>query len=268
VAANLLDPAATQEVVAEARPDVVYHLAALASVAQSWSDPAATLSENQLATLNLLEAVRAHALAATVLVVGSGEVYGPPASLPVDEDAPLRPQNPYAVSKAATDLLAAMYADAHGLRVVRVRAFNHAGPRQSDIYVVGTLARQVAEGLESGADPIPIVSGSPDTRRDFTDVRDVVRAYRLLGAEAPPGTYNVCSGTATSVAELIEKLREVAGRDIEHTVDPARVRAHEVTEIRGSHDRLTQATGWQPEIPLATTLADAVASWRRRLAAG
>jgi GDP-4-dehydro-6-deoxy-D-mannose reductase len=237
-------------------------------VAASWRDPATPLVENPTATLHLLEAVRTHAPAAKVVAVGSGEVYGPPATLPVGEDAPLRPQNPYAVSKAAADLLAAMYADAHDLPVIRVRAFNHAGPGQGDAYVVATLCKQVAAGLLAGEDPIPLVTGSPEPRRDFTDVRDVARAYRLLAASAPPGAYNVCSGTATSVAELIGMLVDVADRDIDHTVDPARVRAHEVAEIRGSHERLTRATGWQPEIPLAATLADTVAWWRERLAAG
>ncbi len=202
LSADLLDARAAADAVAQSRPEVVYHLAALASVSGSWERPDETLSENTLATLHLLEAVRSHAPEAVVLVVGSGEIYGPPESLPVDEDAPLRPQNPYAVSKAAVDLLAAMYADAHGLRTIRVRAFNHAGPRQGDAYVVSTLARQVAAGLEAGEDPIRLVTGNPEPRRDFTDVRDVVRAYRLLAQEATAGAFNVCSGHATSVAEL------------------------------------------------------------------
>jgi GDP-4-dehydro-6-deoxy-D-mannose reductase len=268
VAVDLLDAPATGRAIAQAEPEVVYHLAALASVAGSWERPGTALSENTLATLNLLEAVRTQTPDARVIVVGSGEVYGRPTSLPVEEDAPLRPQNPYAVSKAAVDLLAAMYADAHGLAVVRVRAFNHAGPRQSTDYVVASLARQVAAGLAAGEDPVRVVTGNPEPRRDFTDVRDVVLAYRALAASAPPDAYNVCSGRATSVAELIALLRDVTGREIAHEVDPARVRAHDVMEIRGSHDRLTAATGWEPRIPLATTLADTVAWWRERGADG
>ena len=264
VAVDLLDAAATRRALAQAEPEVVYHLAALASVAGSWERPGAALSENTLATLNLLEAVRAQAPDARVIVVGSGEIYGRPASLPVDEDAPLRPQNPYAVSKAAVDLLAAMYVDAHGLEIMRVRAFNHAGPRQSTDYVVASLTRQVAAGLVAGENPVRVVTGNPEPRRDFTDVRDIVLAYRQLAASAAPDAYNVCSGRATSVAELIALLREVTGREIAHEVDPARVRAHDVMEIRGSHDRLTGATGWEPQIPLATTLADTVAWWRER----
>ena len=263
MALDLRDAGAATRAIAEAEPDVVYHLAAQASVPAAWEAPGATLSVNLETTLNLLEAVRAGAPEARVVAVGSGEVYGPPASLPVGEDAPLRPQNPYAVSKAAGDLLAGMYADVHGLDVTRVRAFNHAGPGQSDEYVVATLARQAAEGLARGDDPIRIVTGSPEPRRDFTDVRDVVRAYRLLGQRAAPaGAYNVCSGTAVSVAELLEVLRGVVGREIAHEVDPARERGHEVLEIRGDPSRLREATGWTPEIPLESTVADTVEWWR------
>jgi GDP-4-dehydro-6-deoxy-D-mannose reductase len=139
-----------------------------------------TLRDNMAMTLNLLEAVRVEAPRATVVAVSSGEVYGPPERLPVDESAPLRPQNPYAVSKASADLLAGFYADAHGLRVIRPRSFNHAGPGQQPRYAIASFARQAAEGPR-------IVTGNPDARRDYTDVRDVVRAYRLLAERAEPG---------------------------------------------------------------------------------
>jgi GDP-4-dehydro-6-deoxy-D-mannose reductase len=262
-----MDAQATRRAVAETAPEVVYHLAAQASVPAAWESPGGTLATNVATTLHLLEAVRAAAPDARVVTVGSGAVYGPPDAVPVSEDAPLRPQDPYAVSKAAADLLAGMYADAHGLDVVRVRPFNHAGPGQSDEYVVSTLARQAAEGLSrNGGGPIPVVTGSPEPRRDFTDVRDVARAYRLLGSsDVPAGAYNVCSGSSVSVAELVETLGRVVGREIAHSVDFARVRAHEVMEVRGDPSRLREATGWKPEIPLETTLADAVAHWRSEL---
>jgi len=218
-------------------------------------------------TLNLLEAVRAEAPGATVLLASSGEVYGPPDALPVEERAPLRPQNPYAVSKATADLLGGLYADAHGLRVVRARAFNHAGPGQSPTYVVSSLARQAARALRDGRSPVPITTGDPSPRRDFTDVRDVVRAYRLLAERAEPGVYNVCSERSTSVAELIEMLGRACGVDVEHSVDPALLRPHEVPEVRGSAARLREATGWHPEIPLERTIADAVEWWKRAPAA-
>ena len=250
----------------EARPDVVYHLAAKASVGRSWQDPRRTLAENDAMAFNVLEAVSEHAPEATVVAVGTGEVYGPPARLPVDEDAPLRPQNPYAVSKAAADLLAGFYADARGLRVIRTRAFNHAGPRQTPTYAVASFARQVAAGRLAGETPVRIVSGNAEVRRDFTDVRCAVRAYRMLALDAEPGIYNVCSGRPARIADLIATLAEVAGTAIEHVVDPALVRPHEVMEIRGDHGRLTRATGWEPRIPLRRTLAEAVAWWEAELA--
>jgi GDP-4-dehydro-6-deoxy-D-mannose reductase len=257
---------AVRSAVDEARPEVVYHLAARAHVGRSWSEPGLTLQDNLAMTLHLLEAVREVAPDAVVVAVSSGEVYGPPASLPVDERAPLRPQNPYAVSKAGADLLAGFYADAHGLRVVRPRAFNHAGPGQAPVYAIATFARQVALGLIAGDDPIRVVTGAPDTRRDYTDVRDVMRAYRLLADRGEAGeAYNVCSGRPASAAELVRRLGEVAGRDIDHVIDPALVRAHEVLELRGSHAKLTAATGWEPRIPLDVTLADTLAWWREQL---
>jgi GDP-4-dehydro-6-deoxy-D-mannose reductase len=253
--------------VSEAVPEVVYHLAALASVAASWERPGDVLGINLSATLNVLEAVREGAPGARVVLAGSGEVYGSPARLPVDETAPLRPQNPYAASKAAADLLGGMYADAHGLDVIRARAFNHAGPGQAPTYVVASLTRQVAEGLLADASPVRVVSGAPQARRDFTDVRDVVGAYRVLAEQAEPGVYNVCSGRAVSVAEILDRLGRVSGREIDHAIDPALLRDHDVMEIRGSHERITAATGWEPRIPLDQTLADTVAWWKQRLGA-
>jgi GDP-4-dehydro-6-deoxy-D-mannose reductase len=262
---DLLDAEATRRAIARAQPDAVYHLAAKASVSRSWEEPARALTENVTTTLNVLEAVRHEAPAAHVVVAGTGEVYGPPRELPVTEGAPMHPQNPYAVSKASAELLAGFYADAHGLRVIRTRAFNHAGPRQSPIFAIASFARQVAEGRLRGEDPVRVVTGNPDVRRDFTDVRCVVRAYRLLAARAPAGVYNVCSGFTPSIREIVARLGEVAGVGVEHEVDPALVRGHEVMEIRGSHDRLSSATGWEPVIPFDRTLGDAVAWWEAEL---
>jgi GDP-4-dehydro-6-deoxy-D-mannose reductase len=265
-AADLRDAGATRRVVAGARPDVVYHLAAQAHVGRSWEDPAGTVEGNLAMTLNVLEAVRAEAPDAVVLLIGSGEVYGPPDTLPTSEDALLSPQNPYAVSKASGDLLGGMYADAHGLRVVRARAFNHSGPGQEPIYAIANFAKQVAAGIDAGEDPVNVVIGNPDTRRDFTDVRDIVRAYRMLAARGESGPFNVCSGVAHSARELLATLERVTGVRVGFEVDPARVRAHEVMEVRGSFERLREATGWEPEIPLEKTLADSVEYWRATLA--
>jgi GDP-4-dehydro-6-deoxy-D-mannose reductase len=268
LAVDLLDAELVQAAVRDAAPDAIYHLAARAHVGHSWREPEAYLRDNLAMTLHLLQAVRAEVPDATVVVVASGELYGPPASLPVDESAPLRPQNPYAVSKANADLLAGFFADAHGLRIVRARPFNHAGPGQEPIYAVASFARQVATGLEAGDDPIRVVTGNPDARRDYTDVRDVVRAYRLLAERGEPGLYNVCSGRPASAAELLAALGRATGAEIDHQVDPKLQRAHEVMEVRGSAERLRQATGWEPQIPLEQTLADTVAWWREEIRAG
>ena len=261
---DLLDAAAVRVAVREARPAAVFHLAALASVIRSWDSPAETLVANLQMTVNLLESARAEAPDAAVVVASSGEVYGPPERLPVTEDAPLRPQNPYAVSKAACDLLAGQYADAFDMRVVRTRAFNHAGPGQSAEYVVGTLTRQVAEAEAKGASEVVLRTGNPESARDFTDVRDVVRAYRAA-TELPAGVYNVCSGRAASVRELVELVSRVSTLPLRHEIDPERVRAHDVPELRGSAERLRAACSWRPEIPLERTVADALEAWRREL---
>jgi GDP-4-dehydro-6-deoxy-D-mannose reductase len=258
---DLLDAAAVRAAVREAAPDVVHHLAARAHVGESWREPEAYLRENAAMTLHLLDAVREESPDAAVVVAASSEVYGPPAQLPVDESAPLRPQNPYAVSKASADLLAGFFADAHGLRIVRVRAFNHAGPGQQPIYAIASFARQIAAGIVAGKDPVRIVTGNPDARRDYTDVRDVARAYRTLAGTAEPGAYNVCSGRAASAADLVAALGAAAGVEVDHVVDPSLRRANEVMEVRGSYARLHDATGWEPQIPLAQTLADTVAWW-------
>ncbi|RKQ93834.1 GDP-4-dehydro-6-deoxy-D-mannose reductase [Solirubrobacter pauli] len=261
--ADLRDPAVTRALIADARPEVVYHLAARAHVGKSWDDPVGTIEQNVLVAANVLEAVRQDAPDATVVSVGSGEEYGPPETVPTTEVHPLRPQNPYAVSKASGGLAARFYADAYGLRVIHARAFNHSGPGQEPIYAIAAFAQQIARGLDAGEDPIRIETGNADTRRDYTDVRDIVRAYRLLAAQGTPGeVYNVCSGVTRSARELVAGLAEIAGVAVDHVVDPARVRAHEVMEIRGDASKLEAATGWRPQIPLEQTLADALASFR------
>lgn len=265
---NLLDARAVAEIVAWVRPEVLYHLAALSSVGRSWEQPARAVEDNVAMAVNVLDAVRHEAPDARLVWASSCEVYGPPDRLPIDEWAPLRPANPYAVSKTTGDLLAAVYADAHGLQIIRARPFNHAGPGQRPIFILSSLARQAAEGLLEGADPVRILTGNPNTRRDFTDVRDVARAYHLLAARAQPGVYNICSGRSISAAAQVQLIaRLIAPVGVEHEIDPARVRGHEVMELRGAHERITAATGWDPQIPLAQTMADTLAWWKRELRA-
>lgn len=265
--ADLTDAPAVAALVGEVNPDVVYHLAALSHVGQSWEDPQLTLTANVGGTAALLEAVRHRAPGARLLYASSCEVYGTVRELPVREDAPFAPVNPYAVSKAAGDMLAKVYADAHGLDVIITRPFNHVGPGQRDIFIVSSLARQAAQARVDGASQLRIVTGNPHTRRDYTDVRDVCSAYRqLVDSDAGAGVYNVCSGVSHSAAELVALVTElIAPITVEHTVDPARVRAHEVMDHRGSAERLHAATGWTPQIPLIQTVADTIAFWEREL---
>lgn len=251
----------------ELQPSAIFHLAAQSSARRSWKHPGDAVLANLQMTANVLEAVREKAPAAHLVLVGSGQVYGDAPPLPVTEDAPLAPGNPYAVSKAAGEMLAQQYETGFGLSVVRVRPFNHAGPGQSDEYVLSTMARQVAEAEARGEDEALLRTGDVSVGRDFTDVRDVMRGY-VLATGADPGAYNVCSGRATRVAELIEMLGAAANVTVRHEVDPARLRPHDALEVRGSHARLAAATGWRPEIPLAQTVRDTLDWWRERVAAG
>ncbi len=266
VAVDLRDAGSVREAFAAAAPEVVYHLAALSSVGRSWEAPAQTLSDNTATAVNVLDALRHETPAARVIWVSTCEVYGVPEALPLSESAPVHPANPYAVSKAGAEMLAAVYATAYELDIVRARPFSHSGPGQRPIFLLSSLARQAAEGRRAGVKRLQIVTGNPDTRRDFTDVRDVVAAYRDLAQRAPAGVYNVCSGQSLSAADQVRMLAEViAPIEISHEVDPSRVRAHEVMDLRGDHARLTATTGWQPKIPLRETMADTINWWEREL---
>jgi GDP-4-dehydro-6-deoxy-D-mannose reductase len=265
--ADLTDAAAALRAVREAQPERVFHLAGQARLRASWADARGTIDANLRATLNLLDAVCTEAPDARVLVVGSGEQYGPvpPERQPVSEDEPFRPQNPYAVSKCASELAAGFYADAHDLDVVRTRSFNHAGPGENDGSVLSHFARQIAAAEADGSSPIRVRTADTRPTRDFTDVRDVARAYWLALDRAPAGVYNVCSGEAISVADILAALARLTDTPVEPTTDPALLRKREVMEMRGSAERLTQATGWRPELPFERTLEDTLGFWRDRL---
>ena len=264
---DLLEEAATHELVASERPERIFHLAGEASVGESWDAPRRTIEGNILAASHLLEAMAAHAANARVLVACSGEAYGsvPAAELPASEDMPLRPRNPYAVGKACVDMLAGFFADARGLNVVRARAFNHAGPGQSDRYAISSFARQVAEAKIGGAGTVELRTGDLEVRRDFTDVRDVVRAYWLALDRGVTGVYNVCSGRSIQLSEIVRLLADCAGVEVVTRVDPVRLREAEIMDAYGSPEMLTAATGWRPELPLARTLADVLEWWKTEL---
>jgi GDP-4-dehydro-6-deoxy-D-mannose reductase len=265
---DLQDADAVRRLIAEFEPEVLYHLAALSHVGRSWEDPATTLAANVSGATSVLEAVRHEAPQCRLVWASSCEVYGPKTDLPVREDAALEPANPYAVSKAAGDMLARVYAEAYGLQIIRARPFNHAGPGQLPIFIVSSLAQQAAQARRDGVTHLRIATGNPDARRDFTDVRDVVRAYRALAVPGvAPGVYNISTGRSVSAAEHVATVADLlAPIAVEHVVDPARVRAHEVMDHRGSFERLHAATGWEPEIPLRQTMADTIAWWESELA--
>jgi GDP-4-dehydro-6-deoxy-D-mannose reductase len=248
-----------------AAPDVIYHLAALTHVGLSWSEPAETFRVNAVGTLNLLEAAARCPAPPVVVLVSSAEVYGPaPDAEPLDEHAELRPVTPYAASKVAAEFLGLQAFLGRGLRVVRARPFNHVGPGQSDGFVVSALARRMVEAELGKTGTVRV--GNLAASRDFTDVRDVVRAYRLLATGGTAGeAYNLCSGRAVSIAALAAQMAELLSCEVHLVEDPSLFRPVEVPVVLGDASKLEAATGWRPEIPLATTLADVVAYWRARL---
>jgi GDP-4-dehydro-6-deoxy-D-mannose reductase len=252
---DVTDESAVDEAVAAASPDAVYHLAARSHVGDSWRDPVDVLRVNVLGTAAVLGAARRAGGDAVVLVVSSAEVYGILAAhdLPVGEDVPPAPATPYAASKAAAEAVALQAWRGWGQRVVVVRPFNHVGPGQPDSFAVPALARRILEASRSGSKELAV--GTVTTRRDFTDVRDVVRAYRLLVQHGDPGTvYNVCTGRDVAIEDVAERLMALSGVKLRLVTDPSLVRPVDVPVMRGDPSRLEAATGWKPEIGLDTTL--------------
>ena len=246
------------EALTVSRPHVVYHLAAQASVGVGFDDPIATIEANVLGSAHVFERCQELVPEATVLYVGSAEAYGPvkPDELPLRESAPLRPSNPYSASKAAAEIIALQQARTGPLKVIATRSFNHTGPGQRTAFAAPAFARQIAD-IARGRQPPVMHVGNLAARRDFSDVRDVVRAYRLLVERGTSGAaYNVCSGRSVSMREIVDTLVAIAGVDIEVQVDPARLRPVDTPDIVGDNTLLRQETGWEPRIPLRTTLED------------
>ena len=262
---DLLDADGFATLVAEVRPDVVYHLAGQADVAASWLSPIETMRVNVEGTHNILEVARTFGVA-KVLTVSSADIYGvvTPEELPIVESAPLRPVSPYAASKAGADLVALQAHLGHGQDVVRARAFNHLGPGQSKSFVGAGFAARIVAAERSGNDELQ--TGDLTPRRDFTDVRDVVRAYRLLATEGRPGVaYNICSGTSVSIGELAGLLLGLTDTRMRLVEDPDLLRPVELPELRGDASLLRRHTGWAPSISLDKTLSDVLEDWRLRL---
>lgn len=266
---DLLDADLVRRVFERWRPTIVVHLAAQTYVPKSFASPAATLTNNILAQLHVLEACRALDNAPLVLVVGSSEEYGHvrPDELPITERQPFRPGNPYAVSKVTQDMLGLQYFLAHGLRVVRVRPFNHCGPGQSDRFVLANFARQVVEAELERIEPV-ILTGDLSAERDFLDVRDVARAYRLAIEHGVPGeVYNIASGRSYAIGTLLDKLIALGAAPVTVKTDPTRLRPSDTPRVVGDASAFRQATGWEPAISIDQSLHDIVADWRARLAA-
>jgi GDP-4-dehydro-6-deoxy-D-mannose reductase len=269
VEGDLLDPEALRKAIHTARPDVVYHLAGLALTIESWKQPAKTLQVNTLGTVHLLEAIRVYGKPRVVLI-SSAEIYGTvqPDQLPIDESSIPTPHHPYALSKWAAGQLVPLYWQRYALPVIEVRPFNHIGPRQSLGFVVPDFASQLA-AIRLAQRPPTISVGNLSAQRDFTDVRDMVRAYRELAEKGEAGeTYIVCSGRAVAIEYLLDTLIELSGIPVEVVPDPARMRPSDTPVLYGSHDKMSAVTGWEPAIPLRQSLADALAEWIRRLDGG
>jgi GDP-4-dehydro-6-deoxy-D-mannose reductase len=261
---DVTDDGSIRAVLEAARPDVVYHLAGASSGAAAWRRPIACYEVNALGTLRLLEGVRRLGLATTTVVASSGEVYGTAddEAHPLTEDSPLRPLSPYAASKASQDLVAAQYPRAYGMRVIRLRLFNHTGPRHPEQFVASSFARQIARAERGLQEPVLEV-GNLEARRDFVDVRDVARAYRLAARREVSGdVFNVCSGRAISIRRILELLLGLARCELTVRPDPERMRPADIPLLLGDPRRFREATGWVPEVPIERTLADLLDWWR------
>jgi GDP-4-dehydro-6-deoxy-D-mannose reductase len=264
VIADLRDLQVVEEVLLDVRPDHIYHLAAQAYVPTSWQDPWDTFENNVRPELNILQLMVREGLKARLLVVASNEVYGivSPDKLPVDENNLLEPANPYGVSKAAQDLLARQYFLSHGIDVIRARAFNHLGPRQSPQFVAANFARQISE-VEVGLREPLVRVGNLQAQRDFTDVLDVVRAYALLMNKGRSGeAYNIGSGQPRSVQSVLDTLLKMSTMKVRVERDPARMRPSDVPVIYGDISKLRADTSWEPWVPFKESLCRVLAYWR------
>lgn len=264
--ADLHDPASVAAAVRDARPDAIVHLAAQSSAARSFEAPSETFEINALGTWRLLEAVRTHASRARVLLVSTGEVYGPqPEGSRVAESAPLRPNNPYAFSKAAAEAMAEVAGARWQLDVVRIRSFGHTGVGQTSRFVVPAIAEQIARAELAPGEGVVRV-GNLDVVRDLSDVRDVVEGYLAVLDRGIAGeVYNLCRGEGTRLADLAAGLAGRARRPVRIEVDPSRFRPADTPWLVGDPARITQATGWQARIPLDQTLDDVLDDWRKRV---
>ena len=267
--ADIVDADAMRGIFMDVRPDKVVHLAGQAYVPTAMRDPYGTFSVNIMGGVAVLDAARRQAedtgAGPDVLLVSSGEVYGKPRLEPITEESPVRPENPYAASKASVDLIGQEYRRTFGVRVSVVRPFNHAGPRQSPVFVSSDFGRQFALIAAGKSEPV-IRAGNIDARRDFTDVRDVVRAYwAILTHPSAHTVFNLCSGHIVAISDLIAMFQKVTGIRVTVQNEASRTRGGDAPLLAGSYARLHEATGWEPMIPIEKTLSDVFAYWRAEI---
>jgi len=263
---DLRDATSTRDVIEEIHPDRIFHLAAQSFVPTSWRAPTESLVTNVIGQLNIFEAMRKINLKARIQIACSSEEYGMvhDNELPVTEDQPLRPLSPYGVSKVGQDLLAYQYFMSYKMDVVRTRGFNHTGPRRAPVFVVSDFAKQIAD-IEKGRKEPVLHVGNLDAERDFTDVRDIVRAYYLSLEKGKSGeAYNLCSEKSWRIRDMLDRLLSQTDAQIEVRQDPARLRPSDVPRLRGDCSKFRRDTGWAPRIPFEQTLKDMLDYWRNR----
>ena len=264
--ADLLDAHSLYKVIDETEPEYIFHLAAQSYVQTSWSSPSNTLEINIIGSVNIFEAVRKSGLPISIQIACSSEEYGRvhPSELPIKEDNPLRPLSPYAVSKLAMDYLGYQYWESYGLRIIRTRGFNHTGPRRGDVFSESTFARQIAE-IEKGKKKPVVLVGNLNARRDYTDVRDMVRAYYLAVQKCQSGqVYNIATGKSWQIGRVLELLLSKSKAKIKIVQDKTRLRPSDVEVLIGDASKFRKETGWQPVIPFEKTMEDLLNYWRER----
>jgi len=249
------------------QPDYCFHLAAQSFVLESWNAPLETMSTNVLGAVNVLEAIRLACPGCVTVIAGSSEEYGLvyPGETPIKETNPLRPMSPYGVSKVAIDKLGCVYFMSYGLKVFITRAFNHTGPRRGEVFATSNFAKQIAEIEANNRNPV-IKVGNLDARRDFTDVRDVVKAYWLAATRGIAGeVYNICSERTVKIGEMLNLLMDMSETKVNIERDESRMRPSDVPVLLGDCSKFREATGWKPVIPFKQTLEDLLDYWRQKV---
>lgn len=265
--ADITDSHSLFSVINKVKPEIIFHLAAQSYVPTSWASPATTMESNILGAIHLFEAVRSAGINPRIQIACSSEEYGLvyEKELPIKETNPLRPQSPYAVSKVAMDYLGYQYFASYKMNIIRTRGFNHTGPRRGDIFAESTFAKQIAEIEKKKKEPV-IYVGNLEAKRDYTDVRDMVKAYLLAALKGKPGeVYNICSGKTIRIGDMLSLLLSFSKVKVSIKQDPARMRPSDVPVLLGDNTKFLKQTGWKPEIPFEQTMEDLLNYWRERV---